>query len=127
MALVKRAQDALRARRTREAKSWLESAIALDARNPYAYHLLALMAYDARDTTQAEALFQKARDCYRNGDDWETECALLLGVTAERRKHWFTAKRAYEDALSRSPDHPRAKRGYANAKKRLDAETQRSE
>jgi tetratricopeptide (TPR) repeat protein len=119
MAYVKRAQALLRARRIAEARSWLESAVAFDARNPYAYHLLGLLAYDERDATQAEALFQKARECYRNADDWEVECNLLLGVSAERQKHWFVAKRAFETVLARVPGHPRAKRGYANAVRHL--------
>jgi len=119
MLYVERAQESLRGRRVSEARAWLESAVALDARNPYPYHLLGLLAYDARDNAQAEALFQKARECYGDADKWALECNLLLGVTAERQKHWFVAKRAFESVLSQVPDHGRAKRGYANAKKHL--------
>lgn len=122
MAYVRRAQEALRARREEEARLWLESAIAADAQNPYAYHLLGLLAYDADDFPQAEALFQKAHEGYKDGGNWKVECDLLLGVSAERRKHWFVAKRAFESVLTHIPDHPRARRGYANALQHLARE-----
>lgn len=122
MAYVKRAQEALRARREREARSWLESAIAADAQNPYAYHLLGLLAYDAGDFTQAEALFQKAHESYKNGGEWKIECDLFLGISAERKGHWFVAKRAFENVLVHIPDHSRARRGHARAIRHLARE-----
>jgi tetratricopeptide (TPR) repeat protein len=119
MALVVQAQDALKHRRKDPARAWLESAITLDPQNPYPYHLLGLFAFDGNDTSEAEALFQKAAVLYQNEGDWEVEAYLLLGVCAERRRHWAAARDAFAHVLRLSPDLSRAESGLAKAKRNL--------
>jgi tetratricopeptide (TPR) repeat protein len=120
MYLVRRAQESVRARRWEDARLWLTEASDVDATNPWAYHLLGLIAFDRRDYVQAEALFQKASLHFRDAGEWEVECALLRGIAAEHVGRWYAARDAFQQAARLDPQNARAKRGLGNALRRIE-------
>ncbi|MBM3215968.1 hypothetical protein FJZ36_13740 [Candidatus Poribacteria bacterium] len=127
MAMVGRALAALKSHDTDAAEDWLASAIALDFSNPYPYHVLGIMAFDARDFGEAAGTLAKAAALHRQPNEWALECHLLLGAAENHEQEWAAARAAYEVALRVAPDQPDAKRGLQAAEKHLERQRRKEE